>query len=59
MQPSRVAIVKPPTARSANIALAIVYAGLASIEKQGQAVKIADVIADAHKTLAEGNRHVA
>jgi predicted dehydrogenase len=46
-------------ARSANIALAIVYAGLRSIERQGQAVKIADVIAEAHKKLAEGSRHVA
>lgn len=47
------------TARSANIALAVVYAGLQSIERNGQAVRIADVIADAHKTLAEGKRHVA
>ena len=46
-------------ARSANVALAVVYAGLRSIERQGQAVKIADVIADAHKRLAEGRRHVA
>jgi predicted dehydrogenase len=46
-------------ARNANIALAVVYAGLRSIERQGQAVKIADVIADAHKKLAEGSRHVA
>ncbi len=46
-------------ARSANIALAVVYAGLRSIERDGQAVKIADVIADAHKKLAEGSRHVA
>ena len=47
------------SARSANIALAVVYAGLRSIEQQGRAVKIADVIADAHKRLAEGSRHVA
>jgi predicted dehydrogenase len=46
-------------ARSANIALAVVYAGLRSIEQHGRAVRIADVIADAHKTLAEGSRHVA
>jgi predicted dehydrogenase len=46
-------------ARNANIALAVVYSGLRSIERQGQAVKIADVIADAHKKLAEGSRHVA
>ena len=47
------------TARSANVALAMVYAGLRSIERQGQAVKIADIIADAHKKLAEGSRNVA
>ena len=46
-------------ARSANVALAVVYAGLRSIEQQGRAVKIADVIADAHKKLAESTRHVA
>ena len=46
-------------ARNANIALAVVYSGLKSIERQGQAVRIADVIADAHRRLAEGSRHVA
>lgn len=46
-------------ARNGNIALAVVYAGLRSIERHGQAVRIADVIADAHKKLAEGSRHVA
>src|SRR6059058_6193173 len=46
-------------ARNGNIALAVVYAGLRSIERQGQSVKIADIIADAHKKLAEGNRNVA
>jgi predicted dehydrogenase len=46
-------------ARNGNVALAVVYAGLRSIERMGQAVKIADVIAEAHKKLAEGSRHVA
>jgi predicted dehydrogenase len=46
-------------ARNGNIALAVVYAGLRSIERQGQAVKIDDIIADSHKKLAEGTRHVA
>jgi predicted dehydrogenase len=46
-------------ASNGNVALAVVYAGLRSIERRGQAVKIADVIADAHKNLAEGSRHVA
>jgi predicted dehydrogenase len=45
-------------ARNGNVALAVVYAGLRSIERQGQAVKIADIIADAHKKLAEGSRNV-
>jgi predicted dehydrogenase len=44
------------SARSANIALAVVYAGLRSIERQGQAVRIADVIADARRRLADENR---
>jgi predicted dehydrogenase len=46
-------------ARNGNVALAVVYAGLRSIERQGQSVKIADIIADAHKKLAEGSRNVA
>jgi predicted dehydrogenase len=46
-------------ARNGNVALAVVYAGLRSIERQGQAVKITDIIADAHKKLAEGSRNVA
>ena len=46
-------------ARNGNVALAVVYAGLSSIEQQGRAVKIADVIAEAHRKLAEGSRHVA
>jgi predicted dehydrogenase len=46
-------------ARNGNVALAVVYAGLRSIERQSQAVRIADVIAEAHKKLAEGSRNVA
>lgn len=46
-------------ARNGNVALAVVYAGLRSIERQGQAVRIADVIAEAHERLAKGSRHVA
>jgi len=46
-------------ARNGNVALAVVYAGLRSIERQGQAVKIADIIADAQQRLVQGNRHVA
>src|SRR4051795_3921392 len=47
------------TAHNGNVAVAVVYAGLRSIERQGQAMKIADIIADAHKKLAEGSRNVA
>ena len=47
------------SARNANVALAMVYAGLRSIEQQGRTVKIVDVIADAHRRLAKDNRHVA
>ena len=42
-----------------NVALAVVYAGLRSIERSGQAVKLADIIAEAHERLAKGSRHVA
>jgi predicted dehydrogenase len=47
------------SAQSANIAIAVVFAALRSIEKNGQAVRIAEVIADAHRKLAGNNRHVA
>jgi predicted dehydrogenase len=47
------------TARNGNVAVAVVYAALASIEKGGAAVRIADVIADAHRALGERGRHVA
>ena len=46
-------------AHNGNVALAAVYAGLRSIEKNGQAVKLADIIAEAHERLAKGSRHVA
>jgi predicted dehydrogenase len=47
------------TARNGNVAIAVVNAALRSIEKNGQAVRIADVIAEAHAHVAERNRHVA
>jgi predicted dehydrogenase len=46
-------------ASNANVALAVVYAGLRSIERRGQAVKIAEIIADAHQRLAQESRNVA
>jgi predicted dehydrogenase len=47
------------SARSGNVAIAIVYAALRSIEQQGRAVRIDDVIAESHRKLAERSRHVA
>ena len=47
------------SARSGNVAIAIVYAALRSIEQKGHAVRIDDVIAESHRKLAERNRHVA
>jgi hypothetical protein len=41
------------------VALAVVFAALRSIERGGQAVKIGDVIADAHRRLAQESRNVA
>ena len=46
-------------ARNGNVALAVVYAALRSIDRQSQAVRIADIIAESHKKLAEGSRNVA
>jgi predicted dehydrogenase len=47
------------SARNGNVAVAVVYAALRSIDKEGQAVRLADVIAQAHARLAERGRHVA
>src|SRR5438874_2484540 len=47
------------TAHNGNVAVAVVYAALRSIEKNGQAVRIADVLADAHARVAERMSHVA
>src|SRR5215471_13602896 len=41
------------TAHNGNVAVAVVYAALKSIERKGQAVRIADVLADAHARVAE------
>jgi len=46
-------------ARNGNVALAVVNAALRSIDRKGQAVKIAEVIADSNKKLAEKTPHVA
>jgi predicted dehydrogenase len=47
------------TAKNGNIAVAVVNAALRSIEKDGQAVRVAEVIAQAHARVAERTRHVA
>jgi predicted dehydrogenase len=40
------------TARNGNIAVAVVYAALKSIEQKGQAVRVAEVMAQAHERIA-------
>jgi hypothetical protein len=47
------------SARNGNVAVAVVYAALRSIEQRGQAVRIAEVIAQAHAAVAARSRHVA
>ena len=46
-------------ARNGNIAVAVVYAALKSIDRNGQSVRIADVMEDARKRLTERKVHVA
>src|SRR5438067_2322422 len=46
-------------ARNGNVALAVVYAGLRSIERQGQAVKIAEILKEAQDRVAERIHDVA
>ena len=46
-------------ARNGNIAVAVVYAALKSIDRNGQSVRIADVVEDARKRLTERKVHVA
>src|ERR1700704_1513085 len=45
-------------ARNGNTAVAVVYAALRSIERDGQAVRLAEVIAEARARVAERSRHV-
>jgi predicted dehydrogenase len=47
------------TARNGNVAVAVVYAALASIEQHGRAVRIADVIEQAQARVAERSREEA
>jgi predicted dehydrogenase len=46
-------------ARNGNVAVAVVYAALRSIERNGASVRIADVIEEARKRVTERNVHVA
>ncbi len=47
------------TAHNGNVAVAVVYAALRSIDKRGQYVRVEDVLDEARARLAQGNRHVA
>ncbi|MGH6768125.1 MAG: Gfo/Idh/MocA family protein [Xanthobacteraceae bacterium] len=47
------------SAKSGNVAIAVVYAALKSLEQHGRAVRVADVIADAHRRLGERSRQSA
>ena len=46
-------------ARNGNVAVAIVYAALRSIDKNGQCVRVPDMIDEASKRLTERKVHVA
>ena len=46
-------------AHNGNVAVAVVYAALRSIERNGQGVRIADVIEEARQRVTERNVHVA
>lgn len=46
-------------AHNGNVALAIVYAALRSIERQGQAVRVAEVLDEARARVARGSGRVA
>jgi predicted dehydrogenase len=47
------------TARNGNVAVAVVYAALRSIERKGQSVPLAEVMAEANATVAGQPRQVA
>jgi predicted dehydrogenase len=46
-------------ARNGNVAVAVVYAALRSIERDGASVRIADVIEEARERVTKGNVHAA
>ena len=47
------------SADNGNVALAVVYAALRSIEENGRGIRIADVMASARRRLAERSRDAA
>ncbi|MBI3435048.1 MAG: Gfo/Idh/MocA family oxidoreductase [Proteobacteria bacterium] len=47
------------SARNGNLAVGVVYAALRSIERNGAAVRVAEVMAEAHARLAARSAHVA
>jgi hypothetical protein len=46
-------------AHNGNVALAIVYAALRSIERQGQSVRVSEVLDEARARVAQGSGRVA
>jgi hypothetical protein len=47
------------TAHNGNVAVAVVYAALKSIERKGQAVPLSEVMAEAQAKVTAEQRHVA
>lgn len=47
------------TARNGNVAVAVVDAALRSIERNGQAVRLAEILTEAHGRVAQRSRNVA
>jgi predicted dehydrogenase len=47
------------SARNGNVAVAVVNAALRSLDKNGQAVRVADIMTEAHGRVAQRSRNVA
>ena len=47
------------TAHNGNVAIAVVYAALRSIERKGQYVRLAEVLDEARAQVTAQERHVA
>ena len=46
-------------AHNGNVALAVVYAALGSIERRGQSVRVSDVLDEARARVGKGSESVA